>query len=66
MTVTTIYGDMDDSMLEKTEGVSLDNEDEMSTFVEYRLNGELVHRSAHVTLKRIPFGMEGVVQALSA
>lgn len=53
MLVTTTKGDMDDSLLEKREG-SVDNENEFTTWVEYWLEGELVHRSAHVTLKKMP------------
>ena len=53
MIVTTTKGDMDDSLLEKQEG-TVDNENELTTWVEYWLDGELVHRSAHVTLKKIP------------
>ncbi len=53
MIVTTTKGDMDDSLLEKLEG-TVDNENELTTWVEYWLDGELVHRSAHVTLKKIP------------
>ena len=53
MIVTTTKGDMDDSQLEKREG-TVDNENELTTWVEYWLDGELVHRSAHVTLKKIP------------
>jgi hypothetical protein len=53
MLVTTTKGDMDDSLLQKLEG-SIDNENEYSTWVEYWLDGELVHRSAHVTLKKMP------------
>jgi hypothetical protein len=41
---------MDDSLLEKKEGF-VDNDDEYTTWVEYWLDGELVHRSAHVQLK---------------
>ena len=52
--VTTTKGDMDDSLLEKQEG-SVDNENEYTTWTEYWLDGELVHRSAHVTLKVSPF-----------
>jgi hypothetical protein len=44
---------MDDSLLEKQEG-TVDNENELTTWVEYWLDGELVHRSAHVTLKKMP------------
>lgn len=53
MIVTTTKGDMDDSLLVKQEGV-VDNDDEYTTWVEYWLDGELVHRSAHVTLKKSP------------
>ena len=51
--ISTIYGDMDESLLEKRTGV-IDNEDERTTWVEYWLSGVLVHRSAHVTLKKLP------------
>lgn len=53
MIVTTTKGDMDDSLLEKREG-SLDNDIEHTTWVEYWHEGELVHRSVHVTLKTGP------------
>ena len=45
---------MDDSLLVKKEG-TVDDENEYTTWVEYYLNDELVHRSAHVTLKKSPF-----------
>ena len=51
MLVTTTKGEMDDSLLEKREG-TVDNDNELTTWVEYWLEGELVHRSAHVTLKK--------------
>jgi hypothetical protein len=51
MLVTTTKGDMDDALLEKREG-TVDNDNELTTWVEYWLEGELVHRSAHVTLKK--------------
>jgi len=44
---------MDDSQLEKREG-TVDNDNELTTWVEYWLDGELVHRSAHVILKKMP------------
>jgi hypothetical protein len=52
MIITTTKGDMDESLLVKTEGV-VDNENERTAWVEYRLPGsdEIIHRSAHVTLK---------------
>lgn len=52
-TVFTTKGDMDDSLLEKKEGV-VDNDNEYTTWVEYWHEGELVHRSVHVTLKKAP------------
>lgn len=51
MIVTTTKGDMDDSLLEKREG-SVDNDNESTTWVEYWLDSELIHRSAHVRLKK--------------
>ena len=51
MLVTTTKGDMDVSLLEKREG-TVDNDNETASWVEYWLNGELVHRSAHVQLKK--------------
>jgi hypothetical protein len=51
MIVTTTKGEMDDSLLEKREG-SVDNDNESTTWVEYWLVDELVHRSAHVRLKK--------------
>lgn len=63
MIVLTTKGEMDDSLLEKREG-SIDNEIEMTTWVEYWLDGELVHRSAHVTLKQpVNFGGEAAAFA---
>lgn len=53
--VNTIHGEMDDSLLEKKEG-SLDNENETTSWVEYWLNGELVHRSVNMELKRSVIG----------
>jgi len=54
MIVNTIHGEMDDSLLEKKEG-SLDNDVEFTTWTEYWLDDEMVHRSVHVTLKTSPF-----------
>ena len=51
MIVTTTKGAMDDSLLEKREG-SVNNDNENTTWVEYWLADELVHRSAHVRLKK--------------
>lgn len=51
MIITTTKGPMDDSLLEKREGV-VDNDNERTTWVEYWMGEELVHRSAHVALKQ--------------
>ena len=53
MIVTTTNGEMDDSLLEHRSG-EIDNDNELTTWTEYWLDGELVHRSVHVTLKRAP------------
>jgi len=52
MIVTTTRGDMDDSLLEKREG-AIDNDNETTNWVEYWLEGELVHRSVHMVLKKM-------------
>jgi hypothetical protein len=51
--VTTTYGDMDDSMLERKDG-TFEDDNELTTWVEYWKDAELVHRSVHVTLKKSP------------
>ena len=61
MIVTTTKGDMDDSLLERRDG-SVDNDNEATTWVEYWLDGELVHRSAHVILKKVPTFAGGETQ----
>ena len=42
---------MDDSLLEKKEGI-IDSNTETTNWVEYWLAGELVHRSVNMVLKR--------------
>lgn len=53
--------DVDDSLLVKTEGVT-DNENEITTWVEYRFPGEdrIVHRSVSMQLKQWPGGLGAV------
>lgn len=55
--VNTIYGEMDESELLKLEG-GYENDNEIAKWVQYHLpaSGELVHRSAHVHLKKALFG----------
>jgi hypothetical protein len=62
MLVNTTKGEMDVSLLEKKEGI-IDNDNETTQWVEYWLEGELVHRSVHMTLKRNVTG-EPVAQSL--
>lgn len=49
--ITTTKGDMDESLLEKRVG-SVENDTEATSWVEYWLDGELVHRSVNMVLKR--------------
>jgi len=49
--INTTKGMMDEAALEKREGQFSDDNEETS-WVEYWDNGELVHRSAHVHLKK--------------
>jgi hypothetical protein len=62
MIIATTKGDMDDSLLEKREG-STDNDTETTSWVEYWLEGELVHRSVHMALKRSVFA-DGISQQI--
>lgn len=58
--VSTIYGEMDEGLLEKRTG-TFENDNEISSWTEYWKDGEMVHRSAHVHLKEGMFG--GLVPA---
>ncbi len=49
--ITTTKGNMDESLLEKREG-SADNDHMSTNWVEYWHEGELVHRSVNMVLKR--------------
>ena len=60
--ITTTKGDMDEALLEKRVG-SVDNDTETTTWVEYWLDGELVHRSVNMVLKRGVFA-DGETQAI--
>jgi hypothetical protein len=48
--IETTKGQMDESLLDKQEG-QIDTDTETTEWVEYWLDGELVHRSVHVKLK---------------
>jgi hypothetical protein len=62
MIVNTTKGEMDDSLLEKREG-SLENDTETTSWIEYWLDGEMVHRSVHMALKRGIFA-DGISQQI--
>lgn len=49
--VFTTKGNMDEVLLERRDGF-IDNDHEYTVWVEYWHKGELVHRSAHVQLKK--------------
>jgi len=57
--IPTKYGEMDEALLEKREG-GYDNDNETTTWVEYWLGEECVHRSASVILKRPVESVTGV------
>ena len=50
MMITTTKGDMDDSLLVRSGG-AIETDKETTSWIEYRLGVELVHRSVHVALK---------------
>ena len=51
MIVTTTKGEMDDSLLVRKDG-NMEDSNEKTSWVEYYLGDELVHRSVHVELKQ--------------
>jgi len=61
--VNTTKGEMDDSLLLKREGVD-ENDNERAEWIEYWLDGELVHRSVHMTLKKFSLTGEAVAASL--
>ncbi len=52
MLISTTKGDIEEALLEKRTGSS-DNENEYVEWVEYWSDGELVHRSVNMTLKKM-------------
>jgi len=62
MLVTTTKGEMDDSLLERRDG-SVENDTETTSWVEYWLGDELVHRSVHMALKRGVFA-DGITEQI--
>jgi hypothetical protein len=51
MLIMTTKGEIEESLLEKKSG-TVDNENETINWVEYWLEGELVHRSVDMILKK--------------
>ena len=62
MMITTTKGDMDESLLQKSVG-STESDKEIISWVEYRLDDELVHRSVYVVLKQ-NVAADGVAAAI--
>ena len=58
MTINTTKGLIEEDQLEKREGL-IDNAVEKTIWVEYWLEGELVHRSVDMTLKQMPVFADG-------
>ena len=63
MMITTTKGELDEALLAKSEG-STESDKEIISWVEYRLDDELVHRSVHVVLKRNVLA-DGISQAIA-
>jgi hypothetical protein len=63
--ILTTKGEMDEALLRRVDG-SLDNDNESTTWVEYYLGDELVHRSASVTLKQAGVIAEALAASLGA
>ena len=61
--VFTTKGEMDESLLEKRTGVD-ETENERTEWVEYWLDGEMVHRSVHMTLKKYSLTGEAIAASL--
>jgi len=62
-TVFTTKGDMDEALLEKREGTN-ETENEKLDWIEYWHEGELVHRSVTMTLKKFTLTGEAVAASL--
>ena len=56
-----VESDVEEGLLVRTEG-TVDDDNEHTTWVEYRFPGSdlIVHRSAHVTIKKWPEGCEAL------
>jgi len=61
--IFTTKGYMDEGLLEKRTGVD-ENDNERAEWVEYWHEGELVHRSVHMILKKFSLTGEAVAASL--
>lgn len=61
--ITTSRGLLPEEMLVRSDPV-FEDENEITRATEYRLDGEIVHRSVHVQLKRGPDGCEAIMSTL--
>lgn len=61
-TILTTKGLLDEAVLVKTEGM-LDNDNEHTTWQEWRLDGELVKREVQVRLKKPAVFADGAVSS---
>lgn len=61
-TILTTKGLLDEAVLVKTEGM-LDNDNEHTTWQEWRLDGELVKRDVQVRLKKPAVFADGAVSS---
>lgn len=61
--IFTTKGYMDEALLEKRTGVD-ENDHESAEWVEYWHEGELVHRSVHMKLKKFSLTGEAVAASL--
>jgi hypothetical protein len=57
--ITTIEGQMDEALFDKREG-SIDNENEITSWVEYWRGDTLMHRSVHVHMKKPMVSMSDI------
>ena len=62
-TIFTTKGDMEESLLEKRTGID-ENDNERVEWTEYWYEGELVHRSVVMTLKKFTLTGEAVAASL--
>ena len=58
-TINTTIGEMDESLLQKEEGI-IDNDNEYTTWVQYWLDGKIVYRSLQTQFRKTVVFTDGV------